>query len=120
MKDWYAKLSSEQKKNCEIQDGDEPIQYFHDGTVMWTEDSHPMPHKAGYKIDIKPEISQKIFQNTEPGETKYDYMCGHIVGTTLSGHPPYFEFDDRSPNKYLFVGAYGFEGPMIDLNSIRF
>jgi hypothetical protein len=79
-----------------------------------------MPHKIRYKIDINPNLVQQIMEQSEPGGTKYDYMCGNIVGTTFSGHPPYFEFDDRNQNEYLLVGAYGQEGPLIDLNSIRF
>ncbi len=117
---WYTQLTPEQKKVCEIQNADEPLEYFHDGRLMWTEDPHPMPHKTRYKIDIKPEISRSIFENSEPGATEYDYLCGQLVGSKWSGHPPYFEFDDRNPDKYLFVGTYGLEGPMIDLNSIRF
>ncbi len=118
--EWYAKLTPEQRTVCEIQSADEPLQHFHDGRLMWTEDPHPMPHKTRYKIDIKPDVRQGIFQNTEPGETRYDYMCGHVVGTTFAGHAPDLEFDDRSPDKYLFIGSYGHEGPMIDLNSIQF
>jgi hypothetical protein len=120
VKEWYTKLTPDEQKVCEIQNADEPIDHFIDGRVQWTENPHPMSHKTRYKIDIKPALSQQITQNSEPADPKYDYMCGHLVGSTFAGHPPYFEFDDRSPGKYLLVGAYGQEGPMIDLNSIRF
>jgi hypothetical protein len=120
VKGWYTELSPDEQKVCEIQDADEAVDHFSDGRIHWTENPHPASHKTRYKIDIKPDISQKIMQDAKPGDTKYDYICGHIVGTTLSGHPPYFEFDDRSPNMYLMIGSYGQEGPLIDLNSIRF
>jgi len=117
---WYAKLTPDQQKVCEIQNADEPLSYFYNGKVNWTEDPHPTPHKTRYKIDIRPENTQRMMQDSEPGDTKFDYMCGHTVGTTFSGHAPYLEFDDRSPDKYLLVGTYGQEGPLIDLNSMRF
>ena len=56
---WYAKLTPDEQKVCSIQKTDEPVEYFNDGRVHWTENPHPMPHKTRYKIDIKPEISQK-------------------------------------------------------------
>ena len=121
--EWYAKLRSEKKQKGEVQNADEPLQYFHDGRLMWTEDPHPAPHKIRYKIDVKAEIMQQILHeySGDPGGGEgRDYICGSLVGTTWGGHPPYFEFDDRSPDKYLFIGSYGFEGPLIDLNSIRF
>ncbi len=34
-------------------DSGEPLQYFRDGRLMWTEDPHTMPRKTRYKIDIK-------------------------------------------------------------------
>jgi hypothetical protein len=120
LKEWYAKLTSDEQTNCEIQSADEPIDRFSDGRVDWTENPHPISHKTRYKIDIKPEIAKKIMRNSEPADPKYDYMCGQLVGTTFGSHPPYFEFDDRDPSKYLLIGAYGQEGPLIDLNSIQF
>lgn len=73
-------------------------------------------------IGIKPSIVQGIIDKYDgiPGEPQYDYMCAHTVGSTFTSHSPYFEFDDRSPEKYLFVGSYGQDGPPIDLNSIQF
>ena len=123
VKEWYAKLTSDQQKVCEIEDANEPVDHFNDGMLHWTENPHPMPHKTRYKIAVKLDVIRQITDKYggDPGSgSGYDYMCGHQVGTTWSGHPPYFEFDDRSPDKYLFVGEYGFEGPPIDLNSIRF
>jgi len=123
VKGWYAKLTPNEQKVCEIQNADEPLQYFNDGKPNWTEGPHPTAHKTRYEIAVKPEIVQQISDKYggDPGSgSGYDYICGRTVGTTWSGHPPYFEFDDRSPDKYLMVGTYGQEGPMIDLNSIRF
>jgi hypothetical protein len=123
VKEWYEKLTPEQKKTCEIQNADEALQHFSDGRLMVTEDPHPTAHKTRYKIDIKPEIIKQIldkYGGTPGSGSGYDYLCGHLVGTSWSAHPPYFEFDDRSPSKYLLVGSYGFDGPSIDLNSIRF
>jgi hypothetical protein len=120
VKEWYAKLTPDQQKVCTIQNADEPVDHFSNGTVHWTEDPHPEAHKTRYKIDVKPEISQHIMQTSEPADPRNDYMCGHLVGSTFSSHPPYFEFDDRNPDKYLLIGTYGQEGPLVDLNSIRF
>ena len=123
MKVWYAKLTPEQQQKCAIQNADEPVDHLSDSKLLWTENPHRVPHKARYKIDIRPDILKQIENkyNGDPGDAPdRDYMCGHIVGTTWSGHPRYFEFDDRSPDKYLLVGTYGLEGPPIDLNSIRF
>jgi hypothetical protein len=120
VREWYAKLTPDEQKVCKIQDADEPVGHFSDEKIRWTENPHPMPHKTRYKIDITPEVSQKIMQNSEPADPRYDYICGHLVGTTSTGHPPYFEFDDRNPSKYHLVGTYGQEGPLVDLNSIQF
>lgn len=121
VREWYTKLTPEEQRVCEIQDADEPFQFFTDGRLMVTEDPHPTPHKTRYKIYIKPDIEKEIVDKYGGYLVDgHDYMCGHLVGTTWSGHPPYFEFDDRNPGKYLFVGSYGFDGPPIDLNSIRF
>jgi hypothetical protein len=123
LNEWYAKLTLDERKVCEIQNADEPVDHFSDGRLHWTENPHPAAHKIRLKIALRPETVQQISDKFggDPGSgSGYDYMCGHLVGTTWSGHPPYFEFDDRSPDKYLLVGSYGFEGPIIDLNSIRF
>jgi hypothetical protein len=68
VKGWYAKLTLDEQKVCEIQNADEPVDHFSDGRVHWTENPHPSPHKTRYKIDIRPEISQKIMQNSEPAD----------------------------------------------------
>jgi hypothetical protein len=120
MQGLYAQLSPAEQTLCDIQDADEPVERFSDGRVHWTENPHPTFHKTRLKIDVNEVTRQEIMRKSEPGDTKYDYMCGHDVGTTLAEHSPYYEFDDRSPNKYLMVGSYGQEGPMIDLNSIHF
>jgi hypothetical protein len=120
VKEWYAKLTPKQPSQCEIQNADQPVEHFSSGEINWSENPHPIAHKTRYKIDIKPEIIQQIMQNPGPNDANYDYTCGHLVGTTFASHAPYFEFDDRTPDKYLMVGSYGQEGPMIDLNSIRF
>ena len=121
--EWYAKLTPEQQQKCSIQNADEPVDHLSNGKLLWTENPHPMPHKTRYKIAIRPELIKQIWDENggDPGDAPdRDYMCGHIVGTTWSGHPPYFEFDDRSPDKYLLAGTYGLEAPPIDLNSLRF
>jgi hypothetical protein len=123
MQEWYAKLTPEQQQKCSIQNADEPVDHFSNGKLLWTENPHPMPHKTRYKVAIRPELIKQIWDEYggDPGDAPdRDYLCGRIVGTTWSGHPPYFEFDDRSPDKYLLVGSYGLEGPQIDLNSLRF
>src|SRR5262249_43952520 len=48
MREWYRKLTPDQQKVCEIQDADEPLQNLQNGSVMWTEDPHPMSHKTRY------------------------------------------------------------------------
>lgn len=121
--EWYAKLTSEQQKLCEVQNADEPLQYFSDGKILLAEAPHPTPHKTRYKITIRPEVIEQIWNeyDGDPGSSpERDYMCGQVVGTTWGGHSPYFEFDDRSEEQYLLVGTYGQEGPPVDLNSIRF
>jgi hypothetical protein len=121
--EWYAKLTSEQQHTCEIQNADQSPPLLYEEKSYVNENPYPTSHKKRYKIAIKPEIIKQIWDEYggDPGGgAERDYMCGHLVGTTWGGHPPYCEFDDRSPDKYLFVGAYGDEGPMIDLNSIRF
>jgi hypothetical protein len=123
MQEWYAKLTPEQQQKCSVQHADEPVDHLPDGKLLWTENPHPIAHKTRYKIAIRPEIIKQISDEYggDPGDAPdRDYLCGRIVGTTWSGHPPYFEFDDRSPSKYLLVGTYGLEGPPIDLNSLRF
>lgn len=123
LKEWYVKLTPEQQRKCEIQEADEPLQYFSDGRLMVTEDPHPTKHKTRYKIDIRPEVVKQIWDqyDGDPGGGEgRDYMCGRLVGTAWGSHTPYFEFDDRSLDKYLLIGTYGQEGPFIDLNSIRF
>lgn len=122
VKDWYAKLTPDQQKICEIQDADQPLQYFSDGRLMMTEEPHPTLHKIRYQIDVRKDVLKNIIDQYGgiPSEAKYDYMCGHVVGASLTAHPPYFEFDDRSPSKYLMVGSYAQDDPPIDLNSIRF
>lgn len=120
-KEWYEKLTPEQQSKCEIQNADRPILYLATGASYWTEEPHPMIHKVRYKIDLKPEVAQGIMEKNGhmPG-SQYNFLCGETVGSHFSSHPPYFEFDDRSPDKYLFVRSFGFDGPLIDLNSIRF
>jgi hypothetical protein len=123
MEDWFTKLSPEQQKNCEIQIADVPIEYLPNGTRSDFESPHPTPHKTRYKIDVKPEIVQEITNKFDgvPDSQEYDYLCGKVVGSPFVASTPYFEFDDRSPGKYLFVGSLGNDGSvLIDINSIRF
>jgi hypothetical protein len=93
MQEWYAKLTPEQQQKCSVQDADEPVAHLSDGKLLWTENPHPMLHKTRYKIAIRPEIIKQISDENggDPGDAPdRDYLCGHIVGTTWSGHPPYF------------------------------
>jgi hypothetical protein len=124
VQDWYAKLTPEQQKVCSIQDADRPIRYLKDGTPIVWEEPHPTEHKTRYKINVRPEVYQAIWDEYEGdpgGSPERDYMCGHEVGNPWGGRSPYFEFDDRSPGNYVQVGAYG-EGdePFIDLNTLQF
>jgi hypothetical protein len=121
--DWYNKLPPEQQNNCEIQEADEPIEYSSNGQPSNFEAPHRTPHKTRYKIGIKQAIVKKIESQYDglPSGQHYDYLCGNIVGSQLTSASPYLEFDDRTPDKYLFVSSLGNDGSiLIDLNSIRF
>ena len=122
MEKWFSDLTEEQQQNCNIQNGDEPIRQFVNGASYWTEEPHAVPHKQRFKIVVKQEIVDEIINKYSgiPDDSKFDFMCGHIVGSEFTTYSPYFEFDDRSPEKYLFVGARGQDAQAIDLNSIRF
>jgi hypothetical protein len=123
MTEQLGKLTPEQQKTCQIQSADVPIDHSTNGTASEIEMPHPTPHKTRYKIDIKPEIVQEIVSKYGglPDSPKYDYLCGKVVGSPFAASTPYFEFDDRNPDKYLFVGSLGNDGSvLIDLNSIRF
>lgn len=123
MQGWFAKLTPEQQKKCEIKTADLPINYLPNGKRLDFESPHPTLHKTRYKIDIKEEIVKEILDkyNGLPDGQEYNYLCGNVVGSPFVSSTPYFEFDDRSPKKYLFVGSLGNDGSvLIDLNSIRF
>ncbi|WP_456680200.1 hypothetical protein [Bradyrhizobium sp. USDA 3311] len=112
VREWYAKLTQAQQKDCDIQAVDVPVTYFPDGTPNFHERPNPTEHKTRYTIDIKPQVYRTISEKNggDPGSgSGYDYLCGHEVGATWNAYPPYFEFDDRTPNKYLLVGPYAFE-----------
>lgn len=104
VKSWYEKLAPEQKENCEIKR------------------MTPVAHKVRYTISVREEVLSGITQNlTElPGKKQYDYLCGLVVGAPLTSHQPYFEFDERSVEKYIFVSSYGQDEPPIDFETIRF
>lgn len=123
VKEWYSKLTPEQQNVCEIQNPDKDLEYFPNGQLKSTEGPHPTDHKIRYKIDVKQAVLDEIFAQYDGdpgGSPERDYMCGLQLGTTWGAYPPYFEFDDRTPNKYLLVGTFGVDGPSIDLNSLRF
>ncbi len=123
MDEWYAKLSPDQKKLCSVQPVDEPVEYFKDGSQSTIERPHPTAHKTRYGIAITPQVIQDVSNKFGglPTGTKYDFLCGPDVGSKFISYPPYFEFDDRSPSKYLFVGTLGNDDSvLVDLNSIRF
>jgi hypothetical protein len=123
MEDWFSKLTPEEQKKCEIQSVDTPIEYLPNGSRSDFETPHPTPHKIRYKIDMKPEVIKDIDNKSDgvPSGTQYDFLCGPDVGAHFTSSPPYFEFDDRSPSKYLFVGSLGNDDSvLVDLNSIGF
>jgi hypothetical protein len=123
MKEKFSELTSAQQKACQIQSADEPIEYLSNGTRSNFESPHPTPHKTRYEIAVKPEIVKGVEDKYGglPDSQQDDYLCGKVVGSPFVASAPYFEFDDRSPDKYLFVGSLGNDGSvLIDLNSIRF
>ncbi len=124
IKQYYAELTPEQQKNCEIQNEDEPLEYFSDGALagqpMNEADPHPTPHKIRLNIYLRKSTQNIIEANDGIGDPKYNFLCGNLMGSYLEARPPYLEFDDRRPDKYLLVGTYGLEAPPIDLNSLRF
>jgi hypothetical protein len=123
---YYAGLTPQQQKNCEIQNEDEPLEYFSDGELagqpMNEADTHPTPHKTRFKIDLKSEVVKAIENKFDglPEDQAYDFLCGHERGSQIEVRPAYLEFDDRTPDKYLFVSSRGQDDPPIDLNSLRF
>ncbi len=122
VKQWYDKLTPEQQKLCEIRNVDVSVTYLDDGSVYLHERPNPTAGKTRYAIVPKVETLQSILDSFGglPNSREFDYMCGTEVGSTLSAYPPYFEFDDSSLDKYLKIGSYAFEAPLIDLNSIHF
>ena len=121
---YYARLTPDQQKACEIQNEDEPLEYFSDGALagqpMNEADPHPTPHKTRLIIYLRKSTRDTIMANDGIGDPKYNFLCGHVMGSYLESRPPYLEFDDRTPDKYLFVSARGQDDPPIDLNSLRF
>ena len=114
---WFDKLNSKQKTDCSIQDANQ-IQSKYSGEAPYNVD-----HKIRYNISVKPEVKKSIMDkfNGIPTDSAYDYLCGNTVGSLFDASSPYFEFDNRSPSKYLFVHlSWNDEGPNIDLNTIRF
>ena len=121
---YYARLTPDQQKACEIQNEDQPLEYFSGGALagqpMNEADPRPTPHKTRFKIDLTKNTMDIIESNDALGDPKYDFLCGHVMGSHLESRPPYLEFDDRTPDKYLFVSTRGQDDPPIDLNSLRF
>ena len=120
---WFARLSPEQQKSCSVQPADEPVEYLKDGSQSTIERPHRTTHKTRYRIAITAEVIQDVSNEFDglPTGTKYDFLCGPDVGSKFTSYPPYFEFDDRSPSKYLFVSSLGNDDSiLVDLNSIRF
>jgi hypothetical protein len=116
---WFNKLTPQQQMDCEIQNAD--MRGSFDDYQM--EGPYKTGHKTRYMIETKSEVIESILKKFEglPDNPLYDYLCGNIVGSTLETYSPYFEFDDRSPDAYLFIQrGWNDEGPPIDLNTIRF
>lgn len=117
MEQWLNKLNAKQKNDCSIQDANR-IQDQYSGEAPYKVD-----HKERYEIYPKSELIKSIIDKLDglPGDSAYDYLCGKEVGSGFEFSSPYFEFDDRSPSKYLFVHlSWNDQGPNIDLNTIRF
>jgi hypothetical protein len=121
---YYAQLTPDQQKACEIQNEDEPLEYFSDGALagqpMNEADPHPTPHKTRLNIYLRKSTQNIIEANDGIGDPKYNFLCGNLMGSYLESRPPYLEFDDRTPDKYLFVSSRGQDDTPIDLNSLRF
>ena len=121
---YYARLTSDQRKACEIQNEDQPLEYFSSGALagqtMNEADPHPTPHKIRLNIYLRKSTQNIIEANDGIGDPKYNFLCGNLMGSYLEARPPYLEFDDRTPDKYLFVSSRGADNPPIDLNSVRF
>ena len=83
-------------------------------------DPHPTPHKTRLNIYLRKSTQNIIEANDGIGDPKYNFLCGNVMGSYLELRPPYLEFDDRTPDKYLFVSSRGQDDPPIDLNSLRF
>ena len=83
-------------------------------------DPHPTPHKTRLNIYLRKSTQNIIETNDGIGDPKYNFLCGNLMGSYLKSRPPYLEFDDRTPDKYLFVSSRGSDDPPIDLNSLRF
>src|SRR5271166_3056603 len=121
---YYAQLTPDQQKACEIQNEDQPLEYFSSGALagqpMNEADPHPTPHKIRLNIYLRKSTQNIIEANDGIGDPKYNFLCGNLMGSYLEARPPYLEFDDRTPDKYLFVSSRGADNPPIDLNSVRF
>ena len=121
---YYEQLTPDQQKACEIQNEDQPLEYFSGGALagqpMNQGDPHPTPHKTRLNIYLRKSTQNIIEANDGIGDPKYNFLCGNVMGSYLESRPPYLEFDDRTPDKYLFVSSRGQDDPPIDLNSLRF
>jgi hypothetical protein len=90
------------------------------GQPMNEADPHPTPHKIRLNIYLRQSTQNIIEANDGIGDPKYNFLCGNLMGSYLESRPPYLEFDDRAPDKYLFVSSRGSDDPPMDLNSLRF
>lgn len=112
---WFEKLSQEQKQRCEV------FQVPMDKSD--THNSAQLRFKSRFKIDIKKSIVDQATQNGEhmPLTDELDFACGADIGSNFNASRPYFEFDSRSPAKYLLVSSLGNDGSVVvDLDTIRF
>ena len=64
---YYAEITPDQQKACEIQNEDEPLEYFSDGALagqpMNEADPHPTPHKTRLNIYLR-KSTQNIIRPT--------------------------------------------------------
>jgi len=122
-RDWFSKLTDEQKNNCEIKKENREID----------NPSTEIPEvidktKVRFFIQLKKDIFSEVLRiigtplmEIEKYDEKYDYMCGKETSSILGTSSPYFEFNLNNKGKYFkFNDYYDAGDPDIDLNSIKF
>lgn len=114
---YFNKLNQRQTEQCEIRE----IGTTKENTMR--KDLKKDIHKTRYEIVPKKEVVKILIDKYDglAPNSEQDYICGKLVGSPLDVSSPYFEFDDRSPSKYLFIHlTWNDDGPNIDLSSFKF